>query len=45
MRAEWLNLGIFAPNKLCGWQKVNRSQTPHYAYTCPLAVIVTRLKL
>jgi hypothetical protein len=39
MRAEWLKMSICAPNKLFGGWTENVSETPHYAYTWPLAVI------
>ena len=42
MRAELLNLSIFAPKKLCGGRTVNCSEIPHYAYTWPLCVSVKR---
>ena len=32
MRDEQQKLGIFAPNKLCSRQTVNRSEIPHYAH-------------
>ena len=39
MRAERLNLSIFASKKLCGRQTEIVSGIPHYAYTWPLSKI------
>ena len=36
MRAERLNLSIFAPSKLCGGVDSELLQFSHYAYTFPL---------
>jgi len=44
MRAEWLKLSIFAPNKLFGMRTVKRSETPHYVYTRTLCGIIALRK-